>query len=277
MKIYYLSATGNSLFTARELVKELAVKPAKKLVREPAGRSIQGRQDPVSLYSFREIRIMSHIHTDDDTVGFIFPVYFADIPREFLTCIQKMTFRPEAYIFAIATCNGVPGISLTTLDKQLQKQGNRLCAGFTLNMPGNALITPLAESEKRLKVFSHSIKEISAFIKNRRQAFPPAAVPTERLRALAVKMIGTNLVVNPNHFHVEQAACSRCGICQRVCPASNITLTGSTPCWEKNCIHCLACFHWCPRQAIRIGGPLSDRPRYHHPQIAIKDILPTSR
>ena len=82
MKIYYLSATGNSLFTARELVKELAVKPAKKLVREPAGRSIQGRQDPVSLYSFREIRIMSHIHTDDDTVGFIFPVYFADIPRE---------------------------------------------------------------------------------------------------------------------------------------------------------------------------------------------------
>ena len=33
MKIYYLSATGNSLFTARELVKELAVKPAKKHIR----------------------------------------------------------------------------------------------------------------------------------------------------------------------------------------------------------------------------------------------------
>ena len=88
MKIYYLSATGNSLVTARRLAREL--------------------DEDVTLESFRSIRLLPEIETGDTAVGFVFPVYFADVPREFLACIQRMKFRRNTYLFAIATCNGVP-------------------------------------------------------------------------------------------------------------------------------------------------------------------------
>ena len=92
MKIYYLSATGNSLAAARSLAREL--------------------DEDVTLVSFRSIRLLPEIETEDTAVGFIFPVYFADVPREFLACIRKMKFPQKTYLFAIATCNGVPGTTL---------------------------------------------------------------------------------------------------------------------------------------------------------------------
>ena len=187
MKIYYLSATGNSLAAARSLAREL--------------------DENITLVSFRSIRLLPEIETSDTAVGFVFPVYFADVPREFLACIRKMKFRQNTYLFAIATCNGVPGTTLRTLSGALEQKGAHLSAAFSLDMPGNALITPQAASDKRL-----------------------------------------------------------------VCPASNIIISNNRPRWDSNCIHCLACFHWCPKQAIHIGGLLSDRPRYHHPEVSLSDL-----
>ena len=51
MKIYYLSATGNSLVTARRLAREL--------------------DEDVTLESFRSIRLLPEIETGDTAVGFV--------------------------------------------------------------------------------------------------------------------------------------------------------------------------------------------------------------
>lgn len=166
MKIYYLSATGNSLTAARSLAREL--------------------DEDVTLVSFRSIRLLPEIETEDTAVGFIFPVYFADVPQEFLACIRKMKFRQNTYLFAIATCNGVPGTTLRTLSGALEQKGAHLSAAFSLDMPGNALITPQAASDKRLNEFPGRLSQIARMIAHREQTSFPGIPVREALRSAAV-------------------------------------------------------------------------------------------
>ena len=213
MKIYYLSATGNSLVTARRLAREL--------------------DEDVTLESFRSIRLLPEIETEDTAVGFIFPVYFADVPQEFLACIRKMKFRQNTYLFAIATCNGVPGTTLRTLSGALEQKGVHLSAAFSLDMPGNALITPQAASDKRLNEFPGRLSQIARMIAHREQTSFPGTPVWEALRSAAVRAIGPRFVVNPRKFHTVETACVGCGLCARVCPASNIIISNNRPRWDS--------------------------------------------
>jgi len=36
---------------------------------------------------------------------------------------------------------------------------------------------------------------------------------------------------------------------------------------------CYACVHWCPQGAIEIGRYTAGKPRYHHPDIDLKDMI----
>lgn len=102
-KIYYFSGTGNSLAVARELKKHLS--------------------DETSICSITEFINEESVQADTDVLGFVFPVYFMDIPDVFKTFIEKLAFKNDTYIFAVATCNGAPGETLFNLNKCLVKKG----------------------------------------------------------------------------------------------------------------------------------------------------------
>jgi MinD superfamily P-loop ATPase len=67
--------------------------------------------------------------------------------------------------------------------------------------------------------------------------------------------------------------CSRCGICQKVCPVNNIEMIDGKPAWKGHCEQCLACLQWCPEQAIQYGKNTTGRKRYHHPEVKISDLI----
>jgi ferredoxin len=69
------------------------------------------------------------------------------------------------------------------------------------------------------------------------------------------------------------AACTGCGLCERICPKQNIHLEDNRPQWQHHCTQCLACLHACPQACIELGQRTKGRRRYHHPEIAIKDLL----
>jgi MinD superfamily P-loop ATPase len=67
--------------------------------------------------------------------------------------------------------------------------------------------------------------------------------------------------------------CNGCGVCEQVCPNGNVRLEGGRPEWLHRCEQCLACIQWCPQEALQFGKKTSRYPRYHHPEIGLKEIM----
>lgn len=55
----------------------------------------------------------------------------------------------------------------------------------------------------------------------------------------------------------------------------NIQIKDKHACIENQCITCLACFHWCPVEAIQMSKEkeIEYRQKYHHPDINVQDII----
>ena len=50
------------------------------------------------------------------------------------------------------------------------------------------------------------------------------------------------------------------------------------PEWGKKCVACLACFHWCPKEAIYLDNfVVKKRGKYHHPDISVNDMICAKR
>ena len=60
---------------------------------------------------------------------------------------------------------------------------------------------------------------------------------------------------------VDHAACIDCGLCEKVCPVGNITVT-DRPVWGGNCTQCLACYHVCPVHAVEYGKMTGKKGQY---------------
>lgn len=60
-------------------------------------------------------------------------------------------------------------------------------------------------------------------------------------------------------------------VCTMVCACGNIEIIDGKPVWKHNCESCLACFHYCPNQAILYQGKGEDIPHYHHPDVSVAE------
>ncbi|HYH01908.1 MAG TPA: EFR1 family ferrodoxin, partial [Bacillota bacterium] len=112
-KIFYFSATGNSLALARKIGAGLG---DAELISIP-----RVLQEPVTI--------------DVERVGLVFPVYAWGMPRIVHDFVKRLQIHTNPYIFAVATCAGVPGGGLKELAKIIRKKGGVLAAGFAVNEP----------------------------------------------------------------------------------------------------------------------------------------------
>lgn len=251
-KIFYFSGTGNSLAVARELNDNLSDK---------------GSIIPLSIFKDKE-----SVLVDTDVLGFVFPVYFMNIPDVVKSFIKKLNFKTNPYIFAIETCNGIPGVSLIELNKCLDKKGKTLSSGFVINMPGNAVVTPKNVEIERLNNYKIKVAEISTNINNRSiNKIEGQGSIKNRAISFVCKSLGRQLYLTPKNA-AYNSQCVGCGTCEKVCPLNNIKMVNKKPYWGKDCSACLACFHWCPKKSISGGIMLNKRGQYHHPEISLKDM-----
>ncbi|WP_424354200.1 EFR1 family ferrodoxin [Methanobacterium sp. MBAC-LM] len=270
-KLFYFSGTGNSLAAARKIADQIGA------------RNI----DNIANFMGQKIEI------NEDIVGFVFPVYFQDMPEVVKEFVNKIEFKNNPYIFAIATCNGGPGFTLFNMDKILKYKGQKLSSGFTLTMPGNSVImldlTSSPEIQKeRLRDSSIKIYNISKIVKNQLEVGiegkykiktleiydfgAPKILQflSDRLKGSIISFAVTKVYRAHKRF-ISSEKCTLCRTCQRICPENNIKVAEIVT-WGSNCDLCLACFHWCPQKGIEIGNSTKNRIRYHHPDISLKDM-----
>lgn len=274
-RIYYFTGTGNSMRAAVRIAERLG-----------NAEIISMRNDPAEVSA-----------ADCDVIGFVYPVYHWTMPEAAVRFVEGLEINPEAYIFAVAMPSFILGEACERLERILAEKGAALSYGEKVNSVANYMIVyppmpfpslTVPKTEKKLgriakEIADRRIRDIpreSAFIRHRRTT---VMTPYKELQKYA-----------DNPFTVSED-CISCGICERVCPVKNISLTDGVPTFRHKCAQCMACVAFCPKRAIgyeiknselaayseelkgtslvKIMGLPAKRRRYHNPYITAADIM----
>ena len=87
------------------------------------------------------------------------------------------------------------------------------------------------------------------------------------------KQIFITKTIKPKDYFRVNEKCTQCGLCVKICPKNNITLSDSSLNWGDNCELCVSCIHWCTKEAIQMKNATINRKRYHHPEIMINELF----
>ncbi|MBN2733810.1 MAG: EFR1 family ferrodoxin [Methanomicrobiaceae archaeon] len=255
--IYYFTGTGNTLAVARGIAEELG---------------------DVQLIPIRKSVHPEEGHDEADAIGIAFPVYFLNIPDIVRDFVENIRFYDDSYVFGIATCGEQPGGALFRLKELLEEKGNTLSAGFSFVMPENYigpvdLMGDALHREKKFAAASERYPEIAAKVREQVVSVPEGTDSVlMKTGGRIMKTVMTSVYRTPCHLHTAKT-CNRCGTCAQICPTGNITVSADKVSWGKDCVQCYACIHWCPKEAVDIGGRTKGKPRYHHPDVTLKDML----
>lgn len=259
--IFYFSGTGNSLQIAKEIA---SFNQTSIFSITSAIRSF------VSNYEY-ELE-------DDEVIGFVYPVYAWAPPKQVMDFIDKLKFKNynNNYIFTVATCGENIGNTIEVIKKALSKKNLTLSSGFSVIMPNNYIIlgnvdskevetTKLNEAEKTLCTINNTIAHRTCGL------FEINKGPLPIVMTSIINPIFNKNAANTKRFFANDN-CNRCGLCEKVCNSSTITLK-EKPIWGDDCTQCLACIHLCPTKAIQYGKGTEKKGRYLHPKITVSEMI----
>jgi Pyruvate/2-oxoacid:ferredoxin oxidoreductase delta subunit len=199
------------------------------------------------------------------------------VPHAVLKFIAFLKGSKPDYFFAVAVNAGQVANTLIQLKKECLKQGILLGTGFSITMPSN--YTPWGGPgplEKQNALFAKAKEKTRwyARVVNEMQVRHVEKGPLwQRIFFTWIYFLSFAHVRKMDRsFHADDN-CNSCAVCRKVCPAGNITMDKGKPAWNRRCEQCFACLQWCPAKAIQYGKKTHLYERYHHPEIAIKDML----
>ncbi len=251
--IYYFTGTGNSLYLARQLGKQLGKYQIVSMAKDPPIQEVGG---------------------PDENIGIIFPVYYLGLPRKAKQFIEKLNIKKGTYCFAIASYGRMKFDALGLLNDVLQEKGVHLSYEETIKMPGNYIVSyDPASPEKIQKLMENANFKIDEVAK----AITKKEVHNIRRLGTHISKWGNNMIYKniekfDEKFTINEN-CNGCSICSDICPVHNITIKTQKPIWLHHCERCMACIQWCPTEAIQYDQKTDKRGRYHNPQVTAKDMV----
>ena len=252
-KIYYFSGTGNTLWSAKKIAASI------------------GSSDTCELYNIGVEAYRSEKIIEADAVVLLFPSYAYGLPVIVRRFVQSAVFKTP-YIAAFVTFGSSPGGTLAALSRILKRK--KIDAVYFDQIPSveNYIAiygTPKEETIRQQLALQQEASEAAAISiierrTNRINTFRPFSAFVWALFSLGVKIF--------YRYYRVSDKCTGCGICEKICPVSAITIHDKKPVFSGKCEHCQGCLNWCPKQAILFGRLNAVVPRYHHPEITITDM-----
>ena len=235
-RIYWFSGTGNSLYAAKGLAKELGDAQLVQITNEPPTGIVGGK---------------------GKKIGFVFPSYCLNLPRAVRAFVEKLEIRPDTYIFTIVTMGAIGHGSIAAMNNALKAKSHRLNYGRGLRMPSNyVLLYNPAEPSNADKMKEKTDARIRAFA---------ADIKAETQSVKSLPFIMQSMYKNIPSLDAKFTAenkCTGCALCEKICPVKNIKMENGKPKWLHHCEHCVACISWCSANAIEYGNKTQSRRRY---------------
>lgn len=247
--VFYFSATGNSMYVARQI-----------------------EENPLSI---PQVIHNSNQEYAADSIGIVSPIYGHELPSMVKEFLKKAKFQTD-YFYMILTYGNRHGGAA-----ELAKQFCEEC-GITVNyinvivMVDNWL--PSFDMNEQKKVDKHideNLKIILADLSSHRNRISEV---TEKDRAAHKEFLGRMSRMPEDawqHFIKVTDKCTGCGICEKVCPSGSIVVkNGRAVHIPGNCQTCLACAHACPQKAIGLTVPeVNPDARYRNEHITLQDLI----
>lgn len=257
--ILYFSGCGNSKFVAEELAR---------LTND-------------TLVQIKPLESKPSIALGpNEALGVVCPVYAWAVPRVVSDYINRLTINSKpSYCYLACTCGDNVGRTPERFAKTLKAKGINLDSAFSFVMPetyvnlaGFSLDTP--ENERRkIDAVRERLPLVAERIQQREKVVDVVRGKVPRLNTYVTNALFYGLLITDKKFTVNDR-CISCGLCAKVCPLGNITMTGDyadpqesvkqglRPLWHGNCTNCMACYHHCPNNAIHFGKATQGKGQY---------------
>lgn len=258
--ILFFTATGNSLYIARELAGE------------------GGTLLSIAQETHRENPVY-----EADEIGIVCPIFCFIPPTIVQEFIKKATFHAQ-YLFCIGTYGANSTIFPEYTQKLAKEHGKEMNYINTIRMVDNYLpYYDMVQQKAEDKHIPEQLAEVKAAINSRTNFIRPVNEQEKGLCEGYYRHSGRDRV-NPTFTRSEKIffttdACIGCSVCQSVCPHESWSVVDGKGKPEGDCETCFACVHNCPSKAISIipTPPEPEEPnrnaRYRNPNVKLGDII----
>lgn len=256
--VSYFTATGNSLFVARQL-----------------------SDSPISI---PQVLKKQELVYEADEIGIVCPDYAGAIPKIVQEFVATATLKAP-YIFTIITYGNSPVNVAEWWDEYCK--GKSVVNNYVqpILMVDNYL--PVFDMNEQIKIDKHvdeSLARILGDIGERKNLIAAAEMGRfnkdilKRMQDQHFSMTAERLL------ELKKDRCIECMTCQKVCPHKNFSLSDGGLQFAGDCEYCLACVHNCPQKALTLKSQWPGAPgernaeaRYRHPDISLGDIIRSNR
>lgn len=209
---------------------------------------------------------------EDDSVGIVFPVFFATSPKTIREFLKKVNIKTD-YLFLI-TSYGSDGDqnALKIMKETLNDRGINVNYTNSVLMIDNFLPVFDMAKEKEIKKDLDIDTEIETI---REDILAKRDYIFDKKHFTDVENIEEILETTMTEkYHIQVGdECNSCQICSKVCPRGNVTLTDEKPVIGDNCDFCLGCVQHCKVHNLTINDELNPDERYRNPNIKISEII----
>ncbi len=253
---YYFSGTGNTLL----IVKKMRYVFEKHDIQVNLHRI--ERSDPSDI-------------DPEHTIGLGFPVAELTTYRLVWDFVKAL---PEAHgtpIFMVDTLGGVSGGIIGPMREIVKKKGYSPVGAKEIIMPPN--IFYIQEDKVCQKKVERGLQKAGEYAldiiegKSNWGRVPILSDIVFFISRAGLRLTKSDLNQKLLNLKINKKKCSKCGICIKLCPVGNITMTeDGYPERGYDCEYCLRCTSFCPKKAI--SCPINYRGKTYR-AVKIRDLL----
>ena len=246
--LFYFTATGNSLYIAKQLCNE-----------------------PVSI---PQIINRTDLTFEADQIGIVCPIYGHEMPKMVKEFIRKATFKTD-YFYIVLTYGMLHGGAAQIAEKYARSAGKKVDYAKSIMMVDNFLPNfDMVQQCAIDKKIPENLAVIKADVAARKRQIEKAGFKNRMIHKGYVAMVKGQDETVWAKFKVEDT-CVLCGTCQKVCPAGAIRLADTKAQHTMvDCQACYACVHACPKKAIGFTIPEKNpNARYRNENISLDEIV----